>query len=214
MIGIITKARIFRYTRPQRSRKSIPRNYSSHPLELLRQDLHDIRNECSCIQSHYLTSPRCHPHRRPGSRIKHLREIKDIVNNLHVQIPFVVKCYNGETSSAANAAPRFQAYSQFPELGSSIAVMENVPSFSLGPYVRLDNDNGLIYAVSTFHALLATEEPSSSTQLTNTNEPSPSKKDDNNPVSNRYSQNDPPIIIEQPSSSDHRKCHRGTEMGY
>ena len=138
--------------------------------------------------------------------LKHLREIKDIINNLHVQIPFVVKCYNGETSSAANAAPRFQAYSQFPELGSSIAVMDKCSSFSLGPYVRLDNDNDSVYAISTFHGLLPTKEPSSSTQPTNTSEPSSSKIDDNNPISNRYSQSDPPIIIEQPSSSDHRNA--------
>ena len=136
--------------------------------------------------------------------LKHLQEIKDIVNNLHVQIPFVVKCYNGETSSAANAAQIFQAYSQFPELGSSIGVKDKSSSFSLGPYVRLENDNDSVYAVSTFHGLPA-EEISSSIQTTNPTEPSSSKRD-NNSASNRCSQSGPTIIIEQPSSSDHRNA--------
>jgi hypothetical protein len=66
----------------------------------------------------------------------------------------MLNSYFGETQSsvADDSRDALRMYAERPELGSSISVLDNPSSLSLGPYVKLENDPR-IFAISVFHGL-------------------------------------------------------------
>ena len=111
-------------------------------------------------------------------------ELRRIINSTDCGRDFILNCYVGETSASCNGAGRLRAFMKNPEPGTSIGVERMKSSFSLGPYIKIRNDEEL-YAVSVFHGLKL-------------------------PVDN-VSSDDPALIVHQPSLNDHNDNITETE---
>ena len=115
------------------------------------------------------------------------REVTEIFNATGCRVIRRLFCLEGRTESQFSNMTHMTKYQQHPSPGSSIGPVGCDRASSMGPYVAFDGDDS-VYSISVHHGL----------------------KDDAFPITETQ---DPPLIIQQPSSLDFNKYKATLEHG-